>query len=308
MWRPFFLQLSANPWMRRTVTGTGVGRKLALRFVAGESLDDAIAATKEVNRRGASAEIDYLGENVTERQQAEAAGEAYLQLLDGIAASGIDAQVSLKPTQMGMDLGPKLCRENVEKIVARATAHGNFVWIDMEGSAYTDRTLQLYRDILSRHPNVGLAIQAYLYRTREDLQDLMARGGTVRLCKGAYGEPSTIAFPRKSDVDLNFRALTETLLSSGRFQAIATHDEKMIQHAVEYARARGLDRQQYEFQLLHGVRRDLQEQLLREGYRVRVYIPFGDEWYPYFVRRLAERPANLLFLLSNIAREASSRR
>ena len=304
MWRSFFLRLSANSWMRRAVAGTGLGRKLALRFVAGESLYHAIAATKEVNRRGASAEIDYLGENVMERQQAEAARDAYLQLLEGIADSGVDAQVSLKPTQMGMDLGPKLCRENVERIVDRAAARGNFVWIDMEGSAYTDRTLDLYRDILSRNRNVGLAIQAYLYRSREDLDDLVARGGTVRLCKGAYREPPTIAFARKSDVDLSFRALAETLLSSGRFQAIATHDEKMIRHAVQYARARGIDSQAYEFQLLHGVRRDLQERLLREGYRVRVYIPFGDEWYPYFMRRLAERPANLLFVLSNVAREA----
>ncbi len=278
-----------------------------MRFVAGERLEDAIAVSLELNRQGAGAEIDYLGENVQNWRQAEAAVGVYLRLLDRIAAEGVDAQVSLKLTQMGLDLDQERCLTGVRAIVEKAAGQDNFVWLDMESSNYTDVTLEAYRKLRAEHPNVGVAIQAYLYRSETDVRDLLSMEGTVRLCKGAYMEPPEVAFPDKKDVDRSFVHLAEMLLLSRRLQAIATHDENMMRRVIRFARASGIPPQDYEFQMLYGVRRDLQRRLLREGYRLRVYVPYGSEWFPYLMRRLAERPANLLFILSSIAKEAGSR-
>jgi proline dehydrogenase len=204
---------------------------------------------------------------------------------------------------MGLAIDGDLCYQNIRKIVERAALHGNFVWVDIEDSPTIDRTIQIFKRLRAQYPNVGIALQSYLYRTRRDTEEILSLGGTIRLVKGAYQEPPEVAFPNKRDVDLSFRLLSELLLSSGQFQAIATHDEKMIQHAIEYARAHGIPKESFEFQMLYGVRRDLQERLVREGYRLRLYVPYGEQWYPYFMRRLAERPANLVFLLGNVARE-----
>ncbi|MHB0869346.1 MAG: proline dehydrogenase family protein [Chloroflexota bacterium] len=307
LWRPALLYLSRSKAFRRLTTGAGITRRMALRFVAGDRLDDAIAVGREINRRGAEAEIDYLGENVTAPGQAEASANVYLELLERIATSAVGAQLSLKLTQMGLDLDPALCRQNVERIVNRASELGNFVWIDMESSDYTDRTLEIYRELRSRHSNVGVAIQSYLFRSKSDVLDLLAVGGTVRLCKGAYLEPPGVAFAEKGDVDRSFVVLSEMLLCSRRLQAIATHDERMIERVIRFAGDNDIDRGVYEFQMLYGVRRDLQERLVAGGHRLRVYVPFGSEWYPYLMRRLAERPANLAFLLSNLAREGRGR-
>ncbi|MGE5620229.1 MAG: proline dehydrogenase family protein [Sphingomonadaceae bacterium] len=307
LWRPALLYISRSKALRRLTTRSGVSRRMALRFVAGERMHDAIDVTREINRRGAGAEIDFLGENVATTVQAEAAAKVYLELLEQLSAAGVEAHVSLKLTQMGLDLDPASCRRNVERVVESAEERANFVWLDMENSDYTDRTLAIYRDLRARHSNVGVAVQAYLYRSKADVQDLVARGGTVRLCKGAYLEPPDVAFANKSDVDRNFMVLSKILLCSRRLQAIATHDEKMIRRVVRFARANGIDRDRYEFQMLYGVRRDLQERLVAEGYRLRVYVPFGREWFPYLMRRLAERPANIVFLISSIARESRSR-
>ncbi len=303
IWRPMLLYLSRSNTLRQMTMRAGIARQVALRFVAGETIDDAVAVAREINRRGAGAEIDYLGENVAEQSQADSSAAVYRELVDRIAREKSDAQLSLKLTQMGLDLDPELCRRNVGSIVDRAAEKGNFVWIDMESSEYTDRTLEIYRELLSRHSNVGVAIQAYLYRSKGDVEELLSRGGTIRLCKGAYLEPPHVAFADKRDVDRSFGLLSELLLCSHRLQAIATHDEKMVSHVIQFAREKGIDRDSYEFQMLYGVRRDLQEQLVREGYRLRVYVPYGSQWYPYLMRRLAERPANLMFVVSNLARE-----
>ncbi len=308
MWRSAFLYLSSNRAARRIVAGSNlIWNAVGSRFVAGERLEDAIKAALELGRRGADVELDYLGENVQDLPQARAAGEVYLDLLERLKAAGLTSHISLKLTQMGLDVDADLCRSNLEAVVGRAEALGSFVWIDMEGSDYTDRTIETYLQLRAGHPGLGIALQAYLYRAKADLHRILSAGGTVRLTKGAYNEPASIAYPSKRDVDLSFQRLSELLLSSGTFQAIATHDEKMIRHAIEYARSNGVDRRAYEFQMLYGVRRDLQESLLREGYRVRVYVPYGSQWYPYFMRRLAERPANVFFLLGSVLREGTRR-
>ena len=304
MWRSVFLSLSTNSGVKHVATQSRLAKGISSRFVAGDTLDEAVAATKELNRRGIKVEMDYLGESVTDRRQAETAAAAYLEMLDGIAASGADSQVSLKPTQMGLAIGEELCYANINRIVERGDRYGNFVWVDIEDFPTVDATLGIYRELRSQHSNVGIALQSYLYRTRKDLQEILALGGTVRLVKGAYQEPPEVAFPDKRDVDRAFRLLTEQLLCSNRFHAIGTHDEKMIQHAIEFAAAHGIPKESFEFQMLYGVRRDLQEQLTRDGYLLRLYVPYGEQWYPYFMRRLAERPANLLFLIGNVAREA----
>ena len=308
MWRSWFLYLSTNGVSRRLATGNGLAWRIASRFVAGEKLEDALTAALELKHRGAAAELDYLGENVASRQQAEVSRNEYLRSTDRLAAAGVDGHVSLKLSQMGLDLDEDLCRTNVEAIVSSAETLGIFVWFDMEGSNYTDRTLEYYSRVRKAHPNVGIALQAYLYRTVADVSRVLSIGGTIRLVKGAYLEPHSLAYPSKKDVDLNYQRLSEVLLSSRDYHAIATHDEWMISHVIDYAKASQIDRQQFEFQMLYGVRRDLQERLLAGGYRLRVYVPYGVEWYPYFMRRLGERPANLLFLLGNLAREAVLRR
>ncbi len=277
-----------------------VSRRVARHFVAGETLDDAIEAGREVNRAMRSASLDLLGENVSDEAGARRAAEGYIAIFDRIAREKLDANVSLKLTQLGLDLGEPLCQELLEGIVAHAAELGNFVRIDMEGSAYTQRTVEITRRVRAKYSNVGTVMQAYLYRAEQDVKDLLSAGCRMRLCKGAYEEPPDIAFPKKADVDANYVKLMKLLLPSGIYHGIATHDPAMIHATKEFVRERNIGREQFEFQMLYGIRTDLQEQLVREGYRLRVYIPFGTDWFPYFMRRLAERPANLVFFLRNL--------
>ncbi|MFZ1975200.1 MAG: proline dehydrogenase family protein [Candidatus Acidiferrales bacterium] len=283
----------------------GASRRVARRFVAGETLDDAVAAAREVNRRLQLASLDLLGENVSDEAGARRAADGYLAIFDRIAAEHLDANVSLKLTQLGLDLNEDLCLELLEKIVAHATSQGNFVRIDMEGSAYTQRTVDIAKRVRSKYSGVGTVMQAYLYRTEQDVRDLLAAGCRLRLCKGAYKEPPEVAFPKKSDVDANYVKLMKMMLPSGIYHGIATHDPAMIQATKDFVREQNIRRDQFEFQMLYGIRTDLQEKLVREGYRVRVYIPYGVDWFPYFMRRLAERPANVTFFLRNLLPRSS---
>jgi proline dehydrogenase len=253
-----------------------------------------------VNRARRSASLDLLGENVSDEAGARRAAEGYLAIFDRIAHANLDANVSLKLTQLGLDLGEPLCQELLEGIVAHAAELGNFVRIDMEGSAYTQRTVDLTKRVRAKYSSVGTVMQAYLYRAEQDVKDLLRVGCRMRLCKGAYQEPPDTAFPKKADVDANYIKLMKLLLPSGIYHGIATHDPAMIQGTKEFVRERNIGLEQFEFQMLYGIRTDLQEQLVREGYRLRVYIPFGTDWFPYFMRRLAERPANLVFFLRNL--------
>ncbi|HEX2923014.1 MAG TPA: proline dehydrogenase family protein [Chloroflexota bacterium] len=308
MLRSALLYLSSSEAIKEFTARSGIARRLAHRFVAGETLEEAISVALELNRRGMSTEIDYLGENTTSLEQADAAAAAYLSLLEAASSARADAQASLKLTQMGLDLSYDHCVANVSRVVRFAGERGNFVWVDMESSEYVDRTLELYRHLLSECGNVGVAIQSYLFRSKRDVQELLARGATIRLVKGAYMEPSQVAFPDKSDVDKSFSILAEMLLDSGRLQAIATHDEKLIEHVARFAEEHHIGRDGFEFQMLYGIRRDLQEELVSEGYRLRVYVPYGDQWYPYLMRRMAERPANLFFVAGNVVKETISGR
>ena len=246
------------------------------------------------------ASLDLLGENVSDEAGARRAAQNYLSIFERIEREKLDANVSLKLTQLGLDLSDALCQELLEKIVAHATAHGNFVRIDMEGSAYTDRTVEMTKRVRAKYVGVGSVMQAYLYRAEQDVLDLIATGCRLRLCKGAYQEPPDIAFPKKADVDANYVKLMKLLLPSGIYHGIATHDPAMIDATKDFAREKNIGREQFEFQMLYGIRTDLQEQLVRDGYRLRIYIPYGTDWFPYFMRRLAERPANLAFFLRNL--------
>jgi proline dehydrogenase len=298
--RSFLLHLSENKRLAPLIMNNAVSRRVARRFVAGETLDDAIEAGREVNRARRSASLDLLGENVSDEAGARRAAEGYIAIFDRIAREKLDANVSLKLTQLGLDLGELLCQELLEGIVAHAAELGNFVRIDMEGSAYTQRTVEITRRVRAKYSNVGTVMQAYLYRAEQDVKDLLSVGCRMRLCKGAYEEPPDIAFPKKADVNANYVKLMKLLLPSGIYHGIATHDPAMIRVTKEFVRERNIGREQFEFQMLYGIRTDLQEQLVREGYRLRVYIPFGTDWFPYFMRRLAERPANLVFFLRNL--------
>ena len=280
----------------------GASRRVAQRFVAGETLDDAIAAARTLNAAGFPVSLDLLGENVLDRDGAARAAETYLAMFDRIAAEKLDGNVSLKLTQLGLDLDPQLCESSLLRIAGCAAARRNFVRVDMEGSPYTQRTVDLVRRVRARTDAVGTVIQSYLFRSEQDVRDLTAAGCRLRLVKGAYKEPAEIAFPAKADVDANFVSLMKILLPSGIYHAIATHDPRMISATKEFAAANGIGKDKFEFQMLYGIRTDLQRGLLKEGYRVRVYIPFGTDWYPYFMRRLAERPANLTFFLRNLFR------
>jgi proline dehydrogenase len=303
IFRSAFIALSRNSALRRFSENSQLGRKMSSRFVAGTEVEDVLRAAKAVNQQGISATLDSLGENVHTPEEARRAGDIYHRLLDAIKARKLDANVSLKLTQMGMDLDPQLAFEIVSALVQHAAAVGSFVRVDMESSAYTQATLELvYRlhSIEDYRGHLGVVIQAYLYRSSEDIAQLINHGIRVRLCKGAYQEPASLAFPEKADVDANFVRLMQQLLSSDIFHGIATHDERMINATRKFAAENG--RGNFEFQMLYGVRRDLQRSLVAQGYRVRVYIPFGTDWYPYFMRRLAERPANILFLARNLLR------
>ncbi len=301
--RSAFLALSRNSSLRRFSEGSTVGRRISSRFVAGTSIEDALRCVRTLNDHGAAATIDSLGENVESPEGARAAGEVYHRLLDAIQARGLDANVSVKLTQMGMGFAPDLARTITADLVRHAAEAGSFVRIDMEGAEYTQATLDLVRQ-LHRAPghggSVGVVIQAYLYRSEADIAQLIEEKIRVRLCKGAYSEPPEVAFPEKSEVDANFIRLMKSLLTSGIFHGIATHDERMIAAALEFSHAQAIHN--FEFQMLYGVRRDLQQSLIKKGHRVRVYVPFGPDWYPYFMRRLAERPANAVFLAKNLFR------
>jgi proline dehydrogenase len=281
-----------------------MGRQVASRFVAGMLVDEAVAACERVNQQGIAVSLDSLGESVAQQAEAHAAAEIYHQLLDAIAAKGLAANVSLKLTQMGMDIRPELAEEIVGRVVEHATRVGSFVRIDMEGSPYTEATLAITERLHARFPGrVGTVLQAYLFRTGADTERLLGQGIRIRLCKGAYKERPDIAFAKKADVDVNYVKLMKRMATSGVFCGIATHDEAIVEEMLKFARAQGLEKSAFEFQMLYGVRRDLQRRLAADGFGVRVYIPFGTAWYPYFMRRLAERPANVIFLARNFFRQ-----
>jgi proline dehydrogenase len=306
--RSTFIRLSRNTTLRHFAEQSSLGRRMSSRFVAGFRIEDALASTTNLAGQGLAVTLDSLGENVSTPAQARQSAQVYHWLLDAIAQSQsrVDANVSLKLTQMGMDLGTDLAEEIVSGLVDHAVQSGSFVRVDMEGTAYTQATIDLVRRLHAKPQNgghVGVVIQAYLRRSAGDIDALLRDRIRIRLCKGAYKEPADLAFPDKKDVDANFVALTKVLLKSGVFHGIATHDPAMIAATKDFARAERIEPSAFEFQMLYGVRRDLQRALVQEGYRVRVYVPFGDEWYPYFMRRLAERPANVLFIAKNMLRK-----
>lgn len=303
MLRALFIGLSTSRRLRSFAEHSSLGQKMSRRFVAGTTVEELLATAQEVNRRGMSVSVDNLGENVTNAEEAKQSAQLYHQLLDLITERKLDANVSLKLTHMGLDVDEKLCREIVSGLAEHAARVNSFVRVDMEGSPYTQKTLDFVHQLHERHPGkVGAVIQAYLIRSEKDVQDLLAQRIRIRLCKGAYKEPASIAFQKKRDVDSNYVKLTRMLLKSGVYHGIATHDEKIIQQTTAFAKAEKIPADAFEFQMLHGIRRDLQEQLVKDGWRMRVYIPFGTEWYPYFMRRLAERPANALFIAKNLLR------
>jgi proline dehydrogenase len=302
MLRSILLKLSESPGFASWVISNHSTRGMSRRFVAGETLDEAIAAARKCNELGMSASLDYLGENVSTTSDAQRARDAYLEVFDLIAKEKLDANVSCKLTQLGLDLSAEFCEGLVLSVVERAAAYDNFLRVDMEGSVYTQRTVELVKRIRARNPAIGTVIQAYLYRSEGDIQDLLAYGCRVRLCKGAYKESAEVAFERKSDVDGNYVRLMQMLLPSGCYHAIATHDPRMIAETIRWAAAKQISKSDFEFQMLYGIRTDLQRRLVNGGYRVRVYIPYGRDWFPYFMRRLAERPANIGFLLRNFLR------
>ena len=303
--RSFFIALSESTRLRSVAERSAIGRRVSGRFVAGMTVEEALAATQAMNARGMSVSVDNLGENVTNLEEARHSAQLYHQMLDQIHARGLNANVSLKLTHMGLDVDEGEARKIASELVSHAARIGNFVRIDMEGSPYTQKTLDVVQE-LHRQPghanHVGAVIQSYLHRSEGDVHDLCAQRIRIRLCKGAYKEPPEIAFQDKADVDANFVKLMKIMFKSGVYHGIATHDPKMIEATKEFARAENIPPAAFEFQMLYGVRRDLQEQLVRDGWGMRVYIPFGTEWYPYLMRRLAERPANVLFILKNLVR------
>ncbi len=316
MLRTFLIYLSQAGWAQRMVTGWSFAWNVASRFIAGESTEDALEVVRKLNVQGINATLDHLGEHTSTAEEAAESTNEILDILDAIEESGVRSGVSIKLTQIGMGLDATICRQNLRRILERAKEYKNFVRIDIEDTPYTDMTIAAYYEMLESGitpKTVGMAVQSYLYRAEEDTKQMLKEGITFRLIKGAYKEPPELAYPKKADVDANFDLLTKILMDAALEQkskiskdgrtppipAIATHDEKRIEFAKQYAQKINLDKQAFEFQMLHGIRRDLQDQLAAEGYLVRVYVPFGTQWYPYFMRRLAERPANLWFFISN---------
>jgi len=276
-------------------------QKLTTRFIAGESIDEAVEAIREINNHGCSASFDHLNESVNSAAETEAEVREYLEVLQRIDESGIDSNVSIKLTQFGLEIDPELAYRNARQVVVEAVARGNFVRIDMEGSNVTQATLDIFMRLRAEFGlnDVGIVLQSYLRRTMNDAKELLKIPARIRLCKGAYDEPPEVAFPDKRDVDENYVQVTQLLLSSGTYHGIATHDPKMIDATIAFAQREGIGKEAFEFQMLYGIRRDLQEQLARDGYNLRVYVPYGKHWYPYFMRRLAERPANIWFVMKN---------
>ena len=301
--RRILLYLSHQRGLRRRAETSFFARRVASRFVAGGALEDALRVCTKIREDGITATLDYLGENVTSLDEAAACRDVYCRTLRSMKAAGLEPNVSLKLSQFGLDISPEACEANVAQLAQTAAETGGFVRVDMESSEYTDRTLSLVTRLHARFGTCGTVIQAYLRRSASDVNCLARERIRVRLCKGAYLEPPEVAFPDKRDVDRNYLELARTLLAHGPYPAIATHDPKMIAGVKQFVSAQGIARDRFEFQMLYGIRRDLQRQLVEDGYRLRLYIPFGEAWYPYFMRRLAERPANLVFLLKNLAIE-----
>ena len=300
--RSLLIFLSRRRLLQKWMETSPLGRRLSRRFIAGANLEQALSVCRELNADGITVTLDVLGESITSLEEAAGARDAYLRTLSAIHEKGIQGNVSLKLTQFGLDLSAGECRANVGQLVECAATLNGFVRIDMESSEYADRTLQIVCDLYAQYPVVGTVIQSYLYRSKADVEMLNARGIRVRLVKGAYLEPAAVAFPKKAEVDGSYVELMKLLLDGGVYPAIATHDEKIIAATKAYAESRHISRDAFEFQMLYGIRRDLQHQLAKEGFRVRVYVPYGEAWYPYYMRRLAERPANVLFILRNLFR------
>lgn len=304
MLRSLLLYLAGAKWARYIVTHFFVTRRMAHRFVAGEKLEQAVVATRVLNNKGMKVSLDLLGENVHNETDARRATDEYLHLLDSIHTEKLDANVSVKLTQLGLDISDDLVLNNMRQLLNKARQINTSINIDMEGSAYTDRTIHIFRQLHQEFDNVGTVIQSYLYRSETDMLQLGADGAMVRLCKGAYKEPADIAFPQKSDVDANYVNLVKKFMSTenrakGAYLKIATHDPKMIEASLAFIQQEQIPNDQFEFQMLYGIRIATQEELVQQGYRVRIYVPYGTQWYPYFMRRLAERPANLWFLFKN---------
>jgi proline dehydrogenase len=300
--RRTILYLSHHKALRNWVETSPSARRLSSRFVAGSQLDDALAVCRGIHADGITATLDYLGENVKSLDEAAACRDMYVRMLHAMQAAGVEPNVSIKLSQFGIDLSESACGENVAALVKAAAAIGGFVRIDMESSQYTDRTLALVTRLHREHGACGAVVQAYLRRSTKDVERLEAERIRVRLTKGAYLEAPEIAFEKKAQVDRNYLELAKSLLATGEYPAIATHDERIIDAAANFVAAQGIAKDRFEFQMLYGIRRDLQRRLVREGYRLRLYVPFGEAWYPYFMRRLAERPANLLFFLRQLLR------
>ncbi|MGD0506908.1 MAG: proline dehydrogenase family protein [Terriglobales bacterium] len=308
MLRAVFIALSESRWLRAVAERSRFGQRTSARFVAGTQVADAIRAAAAMNQIGAGVSIDNLGENVTNADEARASAQLYHHLLDEIAANQLNANISLKLTHMGLDVDEHMAYEIVRGLVAKAASMSprNFVRVDMEGSPYTQRTLDFVHElhrIPGNEDSVGTVIQSYMRRSEADVEKLLSERIRIRLCKGAYKEPEDIAFQKKSEVDASYVKLMKTLMKSGVYHGLATHDESIIKTAKAFATRENIPRNAFEFQMLHGIRRDLQQNLVKEGWGVRVYIPFGTEWYPYFMRRLAERPANVLFIAKNLLRK-----
>lgn len=305
MLREAMLFLSESHLARRVATEAPFAKPFARRFVAGETLAEALRAARELNEGGMKVSLDYLGESVGSREEARGAAAVIRQTVERISAEGLDANVSLKLTQLGQDIDEGFLRENIAPLLESAAERDLFLRFDMESSAYTQRTLDFFRSLWDQgHRNIGVVLQSYLYRTEDDVRWANELGARVRLCKGAYKEPESVAWPEKADVDASFVRCMQLLLSEGNYPGIATHDPPMLTATREYARAQSIPTSAYEFQMLYGVRRDLQKELVDAGYNLRVYVPFGEAWYPYFMRRMAERPANLFFIVGSVVRES----
>jgi proline dehydrogenase len=302
MIRHFFLYLSQQRTLRRWMETHRAARRLTRRFVAGETLAEVLAVAAALSAEGIFTAVDHLGENVTSLAEAEGSTDAYMAALNEIAARNLPATVSIKVTQFGIDLSEAACLDNVRRLARRAKEIGSRVEIDMEATPYTDRTLNIATRTAAEFGDIRCVIQAYLRRSEADIARLNQQAVQVRLCKGAYDEPPEVAFPSKRDVDENYVRLMKDLLSRGAYPAIATHDPRMIEATVSYAQEQGIGPDRFEFQMLYGIRRDLQRSLIARGFRLRLYVPYGTAWYPYFMRRLAERPANALFLARNFFR------
>ena len=300
--RSALIYLSRQEGLKDFAARFSLFKRLTTRFVAGENIDEAIAAIREINHEGCSASFDHLNESVTSAAEAEAEVNEYLHILDQIVATGINSNVSIKLTQFGLGLDPELAYNNARRVVVEAQKRGIFVRIDMEDSSVTQITLDIFRRLRSEFGlnDVGIVLQSYLRRTFVDAEELLKIPARIRICKGAYNEPEEVAFPLKPDVDANYVKVMQLLLTSGVYHGIATHDPKMIEATIDFVRREGISKENFEFQMLYGIRRDLQKQLAHDGYNVRVYVPYGKHWYPYFMRRLAERPANIWFVLKNL--------